>query len=196
MKRAGPAIGVLLGVLSVFYISYLYAKSPSSQRQDLYRVNKENISFSSQVLLSRCLPASVEEVIDGDTIKVRLNAPIPDSLKARETIRLLGIDAPETESSPRPAGFFGEEAKKYATRLLLQQRVFLAFDWDLRDRYGRLLAYVYLPDGRCVNKVLIEEGYAYAYTRYPFQFLEEFRQAQNIARSQKRGLWASASSKN
>ncbi|TCW62169.1 thermonuclease family protein [Treponema sp. J25] len=193
MKKTGPAIGVLLVVLS---ISYLYAKSPSSQRQDLYRVNKENISFSSQVVLSRCLPAFVEEVVDGDTIKVRLSGSIPRSLKARETIRLLGIDAPETESSPRPVGFFGEEAKKYARRLLLQQRVFLAFDWDLRDRYGRLLAYVYLPDGRCVNKLLIEEGYAYAYTRYPFQFLEEFRQAQNIARSQKRGLWASASPKN
>ncbi|MCX7655351.1 MAG: thermonuclease family protein [Treponemataceae bacterium] len=187
--------GGYLCILWLIPLLSLYSEVPSTP-QALYRVNKEPITFSSQVTLSRCLPASVEEVIDGDTIKVRLAAPFPSVLKAHETVRLLGIDAPETETSPRPAGFFGKEAKKYATRLLLKQRVLLAFDWDLRDRYGRLLAYVYLSDGRCVNKHLIAEGYAYAYTRYPFQFLAEFRHAQNEARAQKRGLWSRTPSEN
>ena len=74
---------------------------------------------------------------------------------------------------------------------LLNQPVFLAFDWQLRDRYDRLLAYVYLIDGSCFNAVLVRDGYAHAYTRFPFQFLEEFRSLERSAREQGAGLWGS-----
>ena len=69
--------------------------------------------------------------------------------------------------------------------------MYLAFDWDLRDRYGRLLAYIYTADGDCFNAALIREGYGYAYTRYPFQFMEEFRALEQEARNARRGLWNS-----
>jgi micrococcal nuclease len=68
--------------------------------------------------------------------------------------------------------------------------VFLAFDWDLRDRYGRLLAYIYTEPGVCFNATLISEGFGHAYLQYPFQFMEEFEALEREARQQKRGLWA------
>jgi micrococcal nuclease len=67
--------------------------------------------------------------------------------------------------------------------------VLLAFDWDRRDRYGRLLAYIYSPDGDCHNAALIREGYAHAYTTYSFQFMDEFRALEQEARRERRGLW-------
>jgi micrococcal nuclease len=66
----------------------------------------------------------------------------------------------------------------------------LAFDWDRRDRYGRLLAYIYSPGGDCHNAALIREGYAHAYTSYSFQFVDEFRALEQEARREKRGLWS------
>jgi micrococcal nuclease len=85
---------------------------------------------------------------------------------------------------------FGEQASEFTRRRLLHQVVHLAFDWELRDKYGRLLAYIYLPDGSCHNAELLREGYAHAYTRFPFQFLEEFRGLEREARATGRGLWA------
>jgi micrococcal nuclease len=67
--------------------------------------------------------------------------------------------------------------------------VYLAFDWDLRDRYGRLLAYVYGEDKICHNAEIIRQGYGHAYTRYSFRFMDEFRNYEREARNGKRGLW-------
>jgi micrococcal nuclease len=141
------------------------------------------------------LPGEVTEVVDGDTLRVRISNP-PEGLKALETIRLLGVDTPETVHPSRPVERFGREASAYTKTSLTGRRVYLAFDWDLRDRYGRLLAYVYVPAGAssgavpgCFNAALIREGYAHAYTRYPFQFMEEFRALEQEARREKRGLW-------
>jgi micrococcal nuclease len=71
----------------------------------------------------------------------------------------------------------------------LGKGVYLAFDWDLRDRYGRLLAYIYTGEGGCFNTDIIREGYGHAYTSYPFQFMDEFRRLEQEARNGKRGLW-------
>ena len=70
----------------------------------------------------------------------------------------------------------------------------LKFDWQRRDKYNRILAYVYLQDGTLINKTIIEEGYGHAYTKYPFKYLNEFRQAEKKAREAKKGLWGSANS--
>ncbi|AEJ18730.1 thermonuclease family protein [Gracilinema caldarium] len=157
--------------------------------RELYRLNNPPLRSSRDAQLSRMIPATVLEVVDGDTIKVRIPAPRPIQLKAQETIRFLGIDAPETKTSPRPAGYYGEEAKVYVTRLLSGKPVLLAFDWDLRDKYGRLLAYIYIQDGTCVNLHLVEQGYAFAYVHFPFQFMDEFTRAQAAAKQKRRGLW-------
>jgi micrococcal nuclease len=157
--------------------------------RELYRLNNPPLRVSRDAQLSRMLPATVLEVVDGDTIKVSIPSPRPIQLKAEETIRFLGIDAPESKTSPRPAGYYGEEAKAYVRRLLTGKTVLLAFDWDLRDKYGRLLAYIFLKDGTCVNLHLVQQGYAFAYVQYTFQFMDEFIRAQAEAKQQRHGLW-------
>jgi hypothetical protein len=67
--------------------------------------------------------------------------------------------------------------------------VTLEFDWQERDKYRRLLAYVYLADGTMVNKKIIEEGYGHAYTKYPFKYIEDFRIAERLAREAEKSLW-------
>ena len=66
----------------------------------------------------------------------------------------------------------------------------LAYDQQRQDKYGRILAYVYLDDGIFVNAEIIKQGYGLAYTRFPFKHLEEFRQLEREAREARRGLWA------
>jgi micrococcal nuclease len=132
--------------------------------------------------------AEVVDLVDGDTVRVRINAP-PGELNLVETIRLLGVDTPETVHPSRPVERFGREAGDYTKRALLGKRVYLAFDWDLRDRYGRLLAYIYTAGGECFNAALIRDGYGYAYVRYVFQFMDEFKALEQEARSARRGLW-------
>ena len=157
--------------------------------RELYRLNNPPLGSTKEARLSSMLQARVLRVIDGDTITVSIANPRPIQLKPQETIRFLGIDAPETSTSPRPEDYYGEEAKAYASKLLTGKPVLLAFDWDLRDKYGRLLAYIYLKDGTCINLRLVEQGYAQTYVRYPFQFMDEFTQAQTAAKKQRRGLW-------
>jgi micrococcal nuclease len=136
------------------------------------------------------VPAEVVEHVDGDTVRVRISNP-PQGLTLIETLRFLGVDTPETVHPQRPEEAFGREASGFTKERLLGKRVYLAFDWDLRDRYGRLLVYVYTgPPASCFNAELVREGYAHAYTRYPFQFMEEFRLLEADARGAGRGLWA------
>jgi micrococcal nuclease len=134
------------------------------------------------------LPADVAGHVDGDTIRVRIANP-PDELKTVEIIRLIGVDTPETVHPQREVEAFGKEASDFTRERLLGKTVYLAFDWNLRDRYGRLLAYVFTEDRRCHNAELIRQGYGHAYTKYPFRFMEEFRGYEREAREQKRGLW-------
>jgi micrococcal nuclease len=135
--------------------------------------------------------AEVVGHVDGDTVRVRIANPPPE-LKVVETIRLIGVDTPETVHPNRPVERFGREASDFTKARLLNTRVRLAFDWDLRDRYGRLLAYIY-SGGECFNALLIREGYAHAYTRFTFQFMDEFRALEHEAREERRGLWGQTS---
>jgi micrococcal nuclease len=137
------------------------------------------------------LPAEVVYSIDGDTLGVQISNPPPD-LKTKETIRMIGVDTPETVHPDKPVQDFGPEASAFTKEQLQGKRVYLAFDWDLRDRYDRLLAYVYTEDGTCFNARLIQEGYAYAYPYFRFQFMEEFAGLEQTAKEQHRGLWSLA----
>jgi micrococcal nuclease len=156
---------------------------------ELYRVNIFGLKNSYNANIDFMLKARVIEHIDGDTVRVRISGPSKD-LSAVETIRLLGVDTPETVHPNQAVQQFGKEASDYTMKNLLGQDVYLAFDWDLRDRYGRLLAYIYTDSGQCFNAVLIKEGFGHAYLQYPFQFTEEFKALEREARQQERGLWA------
>jgi micrococcal nuclease len=158
------------------------------EAEGLYRVNEEGVTASNGADVSRMLEAYVRRVVDGDTIVVEIENP-PSPLRKEERVRLLGVDTPETVDPRRPVERFGKEASRLTKETLEKETVYLAFDWDLRDRYGRLLAYVYLGKGRCYNAMLIGLGYGHAYLQYPFQFIEEFRDYEKTARTKKLGLW-------
>ena len=117
-------------------------------------------------------------------------------------MRLIGIDTPEREASkretisqlerslPRKAKRDLQRAKQFNISHVKGQIVSLTLDDPPRDRHGRLLAYVYLPDGRLLNRVLIEQGLAVVYRRFEFRLKEEFLAAEGKARLSGIGLWA------
>jgi micrococcal nuclease len=160
----------------------------SGGKADVYRVNREEPAGFAAVDFARLARAEVVESVDGDTIRVRISNP-PAGLGVVETVRLIGVDTPETVHPRREVERFGTEAGAFTKQRLVGKTVFLAFDWDFRDRYGRLLAYVYTEDRRCHNAELIRAGYGHAYTKYSFRFMEEFRSLEQEARRKKRGLW-------
>ncbi len=130
---------------------------------------------------------SITDVVDGDTIKIRKDGVI-------ETLRLIGIDTPETVDPRKPVQCFGKEASNMAKQLLLGKSVRIESDstQDTRDKYGRLLVYVFRDDGLFFNKHMITEGYAYEYTyNVAYKYQAEFKSAQESARSSEKGLWSS-----
>jgi micrococcal nuclease len=153
-----------------------------------YRVTGLFIHLSRHADLSLMLPALVTKVVDGDTIKVQIEDP-PAGISRNETVRLIGVDTPEVVDRRKAVQEYGTEASEYARSRLLGQRILLAFDASLRDVYHRLLAYVYLEDGSCFDLELVAEGYGFAYLKYPFFFMDEFRNAELAARYGKRGMW-------
>jgi len=127
----------------------------------------------------------VTRVVDGDTMKVRIGG-------RTETVRLIGVDTPETVDPRKPVQYFGEEASEFMTKLALGERVWLEPDPQCsdRDKYRRLLRYVYLSDGTLLNAEIIAQGFGFAYTRYPFDRMKEFKKLERRARREGRGLWA------
>lgn len=130
--------------------------------------------------------AEVVRVVDGDTIVVRLDG-------AEERVRLLGIDTPESVDPRSPVECFGKEAAAHTAALLPPGTpVRLVRDVEARDRYERLLAYVYrIDDGTFVNLRLVEDGYAAVLTYPPnVAHADEFVAAAGEARESGRGLWS------
>ncbi len=126
----------------------------------------------------------VTRVVDGDTIEVR------PPVEGVEYVRLIGIDTPETAGSSRGAQPYGEEASEYAEKRLEDLRVTLRFDVEIEDRYGRVLAYVFMPDGSFFNEELLQEGYAQVATFPPnTRHRERFEEAQREARRSGLGIW-------
>ncbi|MFH1753349.1 MAG: thermonuclease family protein [Candidatus Omnitrophota bacterium] len=121
----------------------------------------------------------VKKAVDGDTIL----------LANGERVRYIGIDTPETKHPRKPVERFGKEAYEYNKRLVEGKWVRLEFDIEKRDRYGRLLAYVY-QDDTFVNAQLVKEGYARVYTFPPnIKHQELFIGLQREAREDNLGLW-------
>jgi len=128
---------------------------------------------------------AVTRVVDGDTIHVRVDGE-------DETVRYIGVDTPETVKPNTPVECFGKKASAYNHRLLDGQRVRLRFDAERRDRYGRLLAYVYRRrDDLFVNDALVRNGYATTLTIPPNVAHEaDLRVSQRRAREAQKGLWS------
>jgi micrococcal nuclease len=158
-----------------------------------------SLCLSFFLILSACaeepvpaLQGTVTWIYDGDTLEI----------DTAGTVRLIGIDTPEREDSQRDQFLVKkgisatrqrqvyQAAKQFNIQHVKGQRVSLALDASPRDRYDRLLAYVYLPDGRLLNRVLIEQGLAVVYRRFEFRLKEEFLAAEGKAHLSGIGLWA------
>jgi micrococcal nuclease len=134
-------------------------------------------------------PVALVRVTDGDTIRVDVDG-------REEPVRLILIDAPETRDPNNPPECFGQEATTYLTWLLsLGGDLYLETDVSDRDRFGRLLRYVWLDFGGgevyLVNEALVRAGYA-AFSTFPpdVKYVEEMREAGQFAREQGYGLWS------
>ncbi len=129
---------------------------------------------------------TVVKAVDGDTIDI----DIPDGKYDRTRIRLWGIDTPETKHPEKGVMYFGPEAAEFARELALGKQITVYLEEHrTRGKFGRLLAYVQLPDGKFLNELLLSEGFAYADTRFRHSFYNKYKQLEAAARSQKKGLW-------
>lgn len=165
---------LLLGLVALVFLYFVNGNqqqhpdpTPSNQLNSLYKV---------------------VNVVDGDTIDVELNG-------IKQRVRLLGIDTPESVDPRKPIECFGKEASSKTAEIVLNKSVKLESDETQsdKDKYKRLLRYVFLEDGTFVNELLIKEGYAHEYTYdAPYKYQAEFKLAQTQAQTNKKGLWADA----
>jgi micrococcal nuclease len=127
----------------------------------------------------------VVKVVDGDTVHVRVGG-------RRETVRYIGVDTPESVKPGSPVQCFAKRASVFNARLVAGERVSMVTDAERRDRYGRLLAYVYrVRDGLFVNAELVRRGYAQPLTIPPnVAHAAGFLRLAAAARRDGRGLWS------
>lgn len=144
-----------------------------------------NINTVENVEISESNQYEVISVVDGDTFKINYNG-------TTTKVRLIGVDTPESVSSNKSKNNkYGVEASNYTKERLEGETVYLEFDVQQTDKYGRLLAYVYLEDGTMYNKELLEKGYAQIATYPPnVKYVDEFTQIQKQAEENRVGFWA------
>ena len=144
-------------------------------------------TYNSNVPLPSQIEAHVVKVVDGDTIKIKQ----ADSSEVT-TVRLIGINTPESVDPRVSVQCFGKEASHFMESLVFDKDVVVKGDPTQgdKDKYGRTLGYVYLSDGEFVNLIMISSGYAFEYTyNIPYEFRQEFKDAENKARTSGIGLW-------
>ena len=177
IKNLGWVIAGVLFLILIFKIL---------QNRNQRVIVKENINPIEKLKLAATTPiikqesVEVVKVIDGDTVRVKVNGK-------EESVRLIGIDTPEKNEC------FEKEATEKAKELMENKKIKLEADdsQDNRDKYDRLLRYIYLEDGTLINEKLIEEGYGTEYTyKIPYKFQTEFKAAEKIAKGEKMGIWA------
>ncbi|WP_153729718.1 thermonuclease family protein [Salinibacillus xinjiangensis] len=155
-------------------------KSEPKTTQDSKQKEKEKQSPSNPNLDT----ATVSRVVDGDTIEIRYNGKIED-------VRLLLVDTPETVHPSKPVQPYGPEASSFAKQTLSGKQVQIEFDGPKRDKYDRLLAYIWLG-GKMFNQMLLEKGLArlaYVYDP-PYTHYDAYVKAQTKAVNAKKGIWS------
>ena len=184
----------LAAAIVVVSVQYFERPRPSDIVRTVHQAQTDRVDETGPFSSSSSIPTNgtVVRVIDGDTFVTTL-----DGQAGRFTIRLLGINTPETVDPRKPVECFGHEASARGKELLVPgTRVRLDPDpqADEVDIYGRLLRVVYLPDGRQYNQLMVEEGYAHAMVDFPMKaaYKHSILLAESQARSAERGLWSPA----
>ena len=170
-KRSFSIVFIIIISLMLFSVGLL-AISTSDINEDL-KVDPDKLSDLDKVY--------VERVIDGDTFETA----------GGEDIRFIGVDTPETKHPEKGVEYYGKEASKYTTNQLEGKTVYLEYDVEKKDKYKRILAYVFLPDGTFFNAKLLHDGYANLLTIPPnVKYVDLFIELAKEARENKRGLWS------
>lgn len=179
--------GLVLLLIFVFLFGFVAGKEDKREVLSEKSTPEPSLSLASPTITSPKNTDSwlVTKVIDGDTIAVSKN-------NRKETLRLIGIDTPETVDPRRGVQCFGREASDHAREILSGKSVRLEADptQGERDKYKRLLRYIFLPDGRNFNLLMIAEGFAHEYTYdLPYKYQADFKVAEMEAREKELGLW-------
>lgn len=188
-KKAGVFFGSVATMLLL-----LAAATASTPERQILSENKSQVpthSPKASVVPSEKPPHSptarhtsvrvkVINVVDGDTVQIETG----------ETVRYIGIDTPETVDPNRQVMCYGKEASDRNTQLVEGKYVELEKDISEKDRYGRLLRYIWLGD-TLINELLVREGYAHS-SSYPpdIKYQNRFVEAQRLAREERKGLWS------
>jgi len=198
MKQKGEQIAILIAtialVVSIFSFTILFKQQTElrsiisfdlkslNTRIDANNLQKTVQETTSKVVPKNGQPIKVLRVIDGDTIE----------LEGGEKLRYIGIDTPELHDPRKPVQCFAQKALEKNKQLVEGKLIKFYKDVNERDKYQRLLGYVYTEDGLFVNLELVKTGYAFSYT-YPPDISKqtEFQKAEQEAREKKLGLWDS-----
>lgn len=174
-------IGLIGGIFGVILLVIILSGGDNKDNQASFsRLESEQNGQPTENTEKQELLLKVVKVVDGDTIK----------LENGEVVRYIGIDTPETVHPSKPVQCFGKEASNKNKELVEGKLVKIKKDITDRDKYGRLLRYVWVGD-LFINDELVRQGYAYAYTYPPdVKYTEQFVQAQREAKENNRGLWA------
>lgn len=187
MKTANKIIGLCIGLFLFFNFSNFNSIDDIVQaiRNGISDVTVlENISSADDE--KNVEKAIVKRVIDGDTIEAEFSGG------RIETIRLLLVDTPESVKPNTPVQPFGKEASEFVKKILIKDSIIeVEKGVNERDKYNRLLAYIW-KDGKNINKELLKEGLArVAYVYEPnTKYLDEFKKAERIAREKRKGIWS------
>ena len=174
-SRLHPAL--LLALLA------LAAATATPQEPAIYDVTVARVVRFADADLTRMTRALVTRHVDGDTFVVRIDNP-PPGPGASERVRLIGIDTPE-RGEP-----WADDATQHVANRIGADPVYLAFDFRRRDRFDRLLAYVYLADGTLLNAELIAAGLAHVYLGdETIHFYRQFERLEADARRRRSGVW-------
>lgn len=176
----------LIGLILIFFGVFLGTQHILKFLQNTEKVHP---SIAATIIANNSEQLyEVVRVVDGDTIDVSIDDQI-------ERLRLIGINTPETVDPRKSVECFGKEASEKAKSILVGKKVTIESDPSQgeRDKYDRLLRYVFLEDGTNFNLLMIREGYAYEYTyNLPYKYQTEFKQAQKEAEKNKMGLWGAS----
>lgn len=170
LKKIG---GLFLLVLTIGLIIFLFKYLVDETKKSILIVSEAKITPTPEELLY-----FVTKIIDGDTVIVKINGE-------EKSVRLIGIDAPEKNEC------FEKEATEKLKELIGNKKIKLEADetQNDKDKYDRLLRYIYLEDGTLINKRLIEEGMAKEYTyKIPYKFQMEFREVEKLAKEKPAGV--------
>jgi micrococcal nuclease len=188
-----PKLLLIISVLSIglsTYITYEFFNFKDTVIKDLNLLNENSIKiqkneFTTSVSLES-IPYNtlikVTKVIDGDTVE----------LEGGERLRYIGVDTPEMNFGKELGSeCYAKEATKKNEELVLNKKIKFINDKNVRDKYGRLLGYVYLENGLFVNEILVKQGFAKSYPYKPDISKQNiFEEAEKVAKNSNLGLWS------